>query len=96
MTVLQVVEAPAAVLGAALEHRLVTPANPDALATAWIEALSDPERLAHDAQQSRQRVLDGFGLDAMVRQYEQIYELLYAQRHKRSYKRRRPVETAHA
>jgi len=86
----------AAVLGQPLEHRLVAPANPDALATAWIDALSDPERLAHDAQQSRQRVLDGFGLDAMVRQYEQIYELLYAQRHKRPYKRRRRVETAHA
>jgi glycosyltransferase involved in cell wall biosynthesis len=63
-----------AVLGEALRHRLVPPANPNALATVWLDALCNSERLAQDAIAARQRVLDAFSLDAMVRHYEQLYE----------------------
>lgn len=63
----------AAVLGDVLKHRLVPPADPDALAAAWREALADDEHRQRDAIAARVRVIENFGLDTMVRQYENIY-----------------------
>lgn len=64
----------AAVLGPALAHRLVPPASPDALATAWISALQDSKAREADGRAARARVSQSFTLDAMVRSYERIYE----------------------
>jgi glycosyltransferase involved in cell wall biosynthesis len=64
----------AAVLGETLAHRLVVRANPQALAAAWCNALSDPAQLRCDAEAARRRIVDAFGLDAMVRRYETLYE----------------------
>ena len=63
----------AAVLGPGLEHRLVPPLDPDALARAWMAALSDDEARRRDAAAARRRVQDCYGLEAMVRGYERIY-----------------------
>jgi glycosyltransferase involved in cell wall biosynthesis len=62
-----------AVLGERLQHRLVPPRDPDALAAAWRAALRDPDRRRADACLARERVERAFGLDAMVRRYEAIY-----------------------
>jgi len=64
----------AAVLGEPLAHRLVPPADPDALAAAWRDALTNPDDRACDARRARQRVLDDYSLDAMVRAYESLYD----------------------
>ncbi len=64
----------AAVLGEPLRHRLVPPANPDALAAAWREALTDEDRRRVDSTAARARVVENFGLDAMVRRYQDIYD----------------------
>ncbi len=63
----------AAVLGDDLKHRLVPAADPDALARALAEALRNPEQLGRDARTARERVLQQFGLDAMVSSYEALY-----------------------
>lgn len=63
----------AAVLGDELRHRLVAPANPEALAAALGEALRSPERLAADGRAARRRVEGAFGLDRMVAAYEALY-----------------------
>jgi glycosyltransferase involved in cell wall biosynthesis len=63
----------AAVLGTSLAHRLVPPSNPGALAAAWRDGLEDREKLQHDAEAARARVLDGFTLEGMVRAYERLY-----------------------
>jgi glycosyltransferase involved in cell wall biosynthesis len=62
-----------AVVGQALRHRLVEPANPEALATAWLTALRDPAALAADRRAARERVLSEYTLEAMVRAYERAY-----------------------
>jgi glycosyltransferase involved in cell wall biosynthesis len=62
-----------AVLGPALAHRLVAPANPLALAGAWESALADPARRAADGQAARQRVQQEFSVQTMVRRYEALY-----------------------
>lgn len=64
----------AVVLGDALAHRLVPPRDPAALAAAWAAAITDAEARTRDARTARQRVLDDFSLDAMVRAYEHLYE----------------------
>lgn len=64
----------AAVLGAALAHRLVAPNDPAALAAAWRAALADPTTRVRDAAAARERILADFSLDAMVRAYELLYE----------------------
>jgi len=64
----------AAVLGEPLAHRLVAPADPPALASAWRDALTNPDNRACDAGRARQRVLDDYSLDAMVRAYESLYD----------------------
>lgn len=63
----------AAVLGESLRHRLVEPGNPHALAAAWRDALTDATTRERDAAAARARVVERFGLAAMVRQYEAIY-----------------------
>ena len=64
-----------AVLGDHLVHRLVPPENPEALARAWREALSDDARRERDGALARQRVEDDFSALRMVREYEDIYSL---------------------
>jgi glycosyltransferase involved in cell wall biosynthesis len=66
----------AAVLGSELRHRLVAPADPAALARAWMDALADPARRTADAKQARERVMAHFSLSAMVRGYAAIYREL--------------------
>jgi glycosyltransferase involved in cell wall biosynthesis len=63
----------AAVLGPALEHRLVPPSNPDALAAALSHALGDRKARERDSAVARARVVADFDLDSMVRQYEALY-----------------------
>jgi glycosyltransferase involved in cell wall biosynthesis len=62
-----------AVLGEALEHRLVTPLDPAALAQGWRAALLDQAMREADASVARERVVSSWGLDAMVRRYEELY-----------------------
>ena len=61
------------VLGPALAHRLVPPANPAALAAAWAAALSDDAARVRDARTARERVVERYSAEAMVRRYEAIY-----------------------
>jgi glycosyltransferase involved in cell wall biosynthesis len=62
-----------AVLGEALEHRLVRPADPQALAEAWRVALADGPVRRRDACRGRDRVVTEFSAAAMVRAYETLY-----------------------
>ena len=64
----------AAVLGDVLRHRLVPTERPDALATAWLDALTVCERRQADGAAGRERVNQKFPLDTMVREYERLYE----------------------
>jgi glycosyltransferase involved in cell wall biosynthesis len=64
----------AAILGPTLRHRLVPPENPAALAAAWLEALTNCQKRKSDAVAARERVVESFGLGAMVREYEAIYD----------------------
>ena len=63
-----------AVLGDRLTHRMVAPANPTALAAAWIDALQQKERLGDDGLTARGQVASAFDLGSMVRAYEHLYE----------------------
>lgn len=63
----------AAVLGPDLRHCLVPTEQPEALATAWENALTDRDRTERDRVAGRLRVINDFGLDAMVRAYERVY-----------------------
>jgi glycosyltransferase involved in cell wall biosynthesis len=63
----------AAVLGPELAHRLVPAADPDALAGALSRALLDDAARARDSRTARDRVVQHFGLDAMVHSYESLY-----------------------
>jgi glycosyltransferase involved in cell wall biosynthesis len=63
-------------LGPALAHRLVPPAAPAALADAWRHALTDLSARENDGAAARAQVVNMFSLDAMVRQYEVLYETL--------------------
>jgi glycosyltransferase involved in cell wall biosynthesis len=62
-----------AVLGPDLRHCLVPTEQPEALATAWENALTDRDRTERDRVAGRLRVINDFGLDAMVRAYERLY-----------------------
>ena len=64
------------VLGAELQHRMVPPLDPPALAEGWREALRDAGGRSRDAERARGRVVSTFSLDAMVRGYEEIYREL--------------------
>jgi glycosyltransferase involved in cell wall biosynthesis len=61
------------VLGPELEHRLVPPLDPAALASAWEAALSDPIRRGNDGAAARTRVLAHFDLRRMVDAYAALY-----------------------
>jgi glycosyltransferase involved in cell wall biosynthesis len=63
----------AAVLGPELAHRLVPAADPGALAGALSRALLDDAARARDSRTARDRVVQHFGLDAMVHSYESLY-----------------------
>jgi glycosyltransferase involved in cell wall biosynthesis len=63
-----------AVLGESLAHRLVPTENPDALAAAWRDALTDASTRERDAAAARSRVLHGFTTAVMVRAYEALYQ----------------------
>ena len=64
----------AAVLGPALGREALVPSEaPDALAERWAALLGDAARRTRTAAAARSRVIDAFGLDAMVRAYEAIY-----------------------
>lgn len=65
----------AATLGEVLRHRLVPAESPAALAEAWLDALTRCQRRTSDASAARARVVESFGLDAMVQQYEALYDL---------------------
>lgn len=62
-----------AVLGLALQHRLVPAEDPDALAAAWRGALQRPEERTRDAAAARRRVEQGYSLRRMVDAYERLY-----------------------
>lgn len=64
------------VLGADLRHRLVKAGDPRALAQGWSRALRDSATRAADGVAARSRVVELFGLRAMVRRYEELYENL--------------------
>lgn len=64
----------AAILGTMLRHRLVPAENPGALAAAWLDALAGDEKRASDGCTARERVVQSFGIDTMVRQYEALYD----------------------
>jgi glycosyltransferase involved in cell wall biosynthesis len=61
------------VLGSELKHRLVPPLDPDALAAAWLDALSDSNGRARDGAAARARVLEHFDLRRMVHAYASMY-----------------------
>ena len=63
----------AAVLGPDLRHRLVPPADPQALASALSAALLDCHARECDSQIARDRIVEHFGLDSMVKRYEELY-----------------------
>jgi glycosyltransferase involved in cell wall biosynthesis len=63
----------AAVLGTGLRHRLVAPAQPEALANAWAAALADARAREADGRAARARVAERFSLETMVAAYESIY-----------------------
>jgi glycosyltransferase involved in cell wall biosynthesis len=73
-----------AVLGPLLEHRLVPPDDPAALASAWRRALSNAEARVRDAAAARGRVEAAFSLEAMVRRYEALYAAAPGARRPRS------------
>lgn len=61
------------VLGDALHGWLVPPEEPEALSAAWAVLLAQPDMRERQGALARQRVIDAFGLDAMVHAYERIY-----------------------
>ena len=61
------------VLGDALKVSLVPTEKPEALADAWAVLLAQPATRERQGAMARQRVIDAFGVDAMVRAYERIY-----------------------
>jgi glycosyltransferase involved in cell wall biosynthesis len=62
-----------AVLGMELAHRLVPSEQPLVLAAAWRDALLDRATRDADACRARERVIDAYGLDAMVEAYAALY-----------------------
>ncbi|MEI6085567.1 MAG: asparagine synthase (glutamine-hydrolyzing) [Verrucomicrobiota bacterium] len=59
------------------ECGLIVPArDPAALAATYLELLRDPDRRAEMGRAGRQRVIDHFSLQAMVRHYINLYENL--------------------
>lgn len=60
--------------------KVVPPRNPEALANAWREMIEiGPEGREALGIQARQRVIDHFSLEVVVRQYKMLYEKLITQ-----------------
>ncbi len=59
--------------------KVVPPRNADALANAWREMIEmgDERRRTHGAR-ARQRIIEKFSLDSVVRQYEELYGKVFA------------------
>jgi glycosyltransferase involved in cell wall biosynthesis len=62
-----------AVLGPELAHRLVPPSKPEALAGTYESILADGATRSRDGQAARHRVMNHFGLEAMVAGYADLY-----------------------
>jgi glycosyltransferase involved in cell wall biosynthesis len=60
---------------------LVPPADPPALASAMVGVLTDPEASRRLGEEGRRLVTDRFGIDAMVKQYEAIYDAALGRNH---------------
>ena len=71
----------AAVLGSALKHRLVPPADPTALARAWMDALQKENRRRADAQVARESVARNHSIESTVAAYSRLYQEQAARRH---------------
>ena len=69
----------AAVLGPALSQNLVGSEDPSMLAGRLQERLQDDELRASDSFVARSRVVSTFSLDAMVEQYQTLYEALWGE-----------------
>lgn len=63
----------AAVLGPALQQRLVRSLEPDDIAAGWRAALQDDDARVRDAARARARVVEQFSLLTMTRAYEELY-----------------------
>jgi glycosyltransferase involved in cell wall biosynthesis len=61
------------VLGDELRDCLVPSGEPEALAVAWEDTLLNPERARDHRAAARRRVVESFGLESMVRAYEDVY-----------------------
>ncbi|OQW92597.1 MAG: glycoside hydrolase [Thiotrichaceae bacterium IS1] len=58
--------------------KVVPPRNPITLADAWRELIEMGTEGRHQlGEQARQRVIENFSLDAIVRQYERLYKQIY-------------------
>ena len=64
-----------AVLGPGLRHRLVPSLDPDAIAGAWLSALTDGGRLA-DSKAARARVETEYSVTTMAARYQDLYHEL--------------------
>jgi glycosyltransferase involved in cell wall biosynthesis len=63
--------------------RTVSPRNPNALANAWKELIAlAPDQKYELGQEARSRVIEMFSLDAIVQQYEQLYDQALSIAHK--------------
>lgn len=59
--------------------KVVSPHNPDALTNAWRELIEmDAEKRRRLGMLARQRVIENFSIDAVVKQYETLYEEAYS------------------
>ena len=55
--------------------KAVPPKNPDALAQGWKEIINlEPSARAEKSQAARQRIIEKFALDSIVKEYETIYQ----------------------
>jgi glycosyltransferase involved in cell wall biosynthesis len=55
--------------------RVVPPRDPEALATAWAQLIEIGPDLRNElGMKARQRIIDNFSLNAVVKQYERLYE----------------------
>jgi glycosyltransferase involved in cell wall biosynthesis len=59
---------------------LVPPADPDALAAALAAVMDQPHTAERSAEVARQRILDQYSFDAMVRRIQSIYDAVLAER----------------
>lgn len=82
----------AAVLGPALQQRLVRSLEPCDIAAGWRAALQDADARARDAARARARVVEQFSLLTMTRTYEGLYTSLALARLRRD---KAPLRSTH-